>query len=171
MLRSHFDLFEAGANSPHLQEIKAVVVQGYQVASGRNGDPRFPGGTLNLQAPHFRTRGLDLDAYYRGTVNVSVAPLRYEVVQPRFTFRSVKWHLTAPSEDFSFFDVGVMRRGDAEITRGLIYYPHPETKPEHHQRADVIELLLPFLPNLSYGAELRLYVPAAQIAFIAQPAG
>lgn len=46
---------------------------------------------------------------------------------------------------------------------GLIYFPHPETKPEHFQQPDVLELLLPFITGLDYGAELRLEIPAAQM--------
>jgi hypothetical protein len=151
---------------PPVQTINAVVVPGHQVASGRNGNPRFPGGTLHMQLPYFRERGLSLDSYYLGTVNVSIAPWRYQVVQPRITFRAVQWHPTAPAEDFSFFDVEA-RRGAESAVKGLIYFPHPETKPEHYQSADVLELLLPFVAGLHYGAELHLEVPAEQMRFFA----
>jgi hypothetical protein len=158
------DSFEPGVTSPRSRGIKAVVVPGHQVASGRNGNPRFPGGTLRMQLPFFRERGLNLDSFYLGTVNVSLAPSRYQVVQPRLTFRSVQWHPTAPAEDFSFFDVGASRGAEPAV-KGLIYHPHPETKPEHYQSADVLELLLPFMAGLQYGDELRLDVPAEQMLF------
>ncbi len=141
------------------------MVPGHQVASGRGGDPRFPGGTVKMQAPFFRALGLDLSTFYYGTVNVSIAPWRYQVVQPRWTFRAVKWHPTAPAEDFSFFDLEVLRGGDPAI-KGLVYYPHPETKPEHFQRADVLELLLPFVPGLAYGDRWEIAVPAEQMRFL-----
>jgi len=144
------------------QTFEARVVPGHRVASGSNGNPRFPGGTLLMQTPHFRALGLDLTAFHRGTVNVSLAPLKYRVGQARCTFRAVKWHPDATAEDFSFFDVRLLREG-AEPVAGLIYYPHPETKPEHFQRDDVLELLLPFVEGLSYGAALRLAVPAEQM--------
>ena len=60
------------------------------------------------------------------------------------TFRDVKWHPTEPAEDFSFFDVRLIRSG-APALAGLINYPHPETKPMHFQQPDVLELLLPFV--------------------------
>jgi hypothetical protein len=115
-----------------------------------------------MQAPHFLARGLDLAAFYGGTVNVSIAPLRYRVAQPRLTFRAVKWHPTEPAEDFSFFDVRLLRDGQPPA-EGLIYYPHPETKPEHFQKPDVLELLLPFVDGLSYGAEVKLELPEEQM--------
>ena len=144
------------------QTITARIVPGHRVASGENGNPLFPGGTLKMQTPHFRALGLDLTAYHGGTLNVSIAPLRYRVVAPRQTFRAVKWHPTEPAEDFSFFDVRLLR-DDAPPTEGLIYYPHPDTKPTHFQPPDMLELLLPFVPGLAYGAEIQLEVPTEQM--------
>lgn len=142
--------------------VSARIVPGHQVASGQNQNPRFPGGTLRMQAPHFLALGFDLGAYHTGTINVSIAPFAYRVVQAPTTFHSVKWHPTEPAEDFSFFDVRVTPRGGAPVA-GKIYYPHPETKPEHFQRPDVLELLLPFIDGVSYGMELTLEIPAEQM--------
>ena len=148
--------------STEWQTFDACIVQGHRVASGQNGNPRFPGGTLRMQMPFFQALGLDLSAFYLGTVNVSIAPLRYRVLQPRYTFRAMKWHPVEPAEDFSFFDVRVLRDG-ADPLAGFIYFPHPETKPEHFQRADVLELLLPFMEGLQYGMTLKLEVPFEQM--------
>jgi hypothetical protein len=142
--------------------VAARVVEGHRVASGLNGNPRFPGGTLRMQAPHFLALGFDLGAYHQGTVNVSIAPCTFRVVQPRLTFRQVKWHPTEPAEDFSFFDFRVVI-ADAAAIAGVIYYPHPETKPEHFQAPDVLELLLPFVPGLHYGMTLNLEIPSNQM--------
>ena len=144
--------------------IPATVVQGHQVASGLNGNPRFPGGTMRMQLPFFRELGLDLSRYHPGTLNVSIAPLRYHLVESKFTFHALKWHPTEPSEDFSFFDV-VVHPDSEEALSGLIYFPHPETKPEHFQKVDVLELLLPWTEGMSYGTGLRLEVPPDQMQF------
>ena len=148
--------------SEEWQRVRACVVEGHRVASGTNGDARFPGGTLRMQTPFFRERGLDLGGFYSGTVNVSIAPLQYRVREPRLTFRQVKWHATEPAEDFSFFDVRLARSGGERVD-GLIYYPHPETKPEHFQKPDVLELLLPFVEGIRYGAALELEIPREQM--------
>ena len=149
-------------NPSHPQIITARLNQGHRVASGLNGNPRFPGGTLLMQQPHFLARGLDIGVYHRGTLNVSIAPLRYRVVRPRLTFRDVQWHPVEPKEDFSFFDFNLLRASQAPLA-GLIYYPHPETKPEHFQAPDVLELLLPFVEGLHYGMELTLEIPSDQM--------
>lgn len=144
------------------QTFSARIVTGHRVASGENGNPLFPGGTLKMQAPFFQALGLDLSVYHGGTLNVSIAPLQYRVLAPRLTLHTVKWHPTEPAEDFSFFDVRLLRDG-APPVEGLIYYPHPDTKPTHFQKPDVLELLLPFVNGLSYGADIRLAVPAEQM--------
>lgn len=144
------------------QSVTARIVPGHRVASGLNGNPRFPGGTLRMQTPHFRALGFDLAAYHGGTMNVSIAPCRYRVVKAPTTFRQVKWHPTEPAEDFSFFDVELDRAGAPPVA-GKIYYPHPETKPEHFQQPDVLELLLPFVEGLNYGDEIRLRIPVGQM--------
>ena len=115
-----------------------------------------------MQAPHFLTLGLDLSVFYRGTVNASISPLSYRIVKARHTFRQVKWHPTEPAEDFSFFDVRLLRPTGSALS-GLIYYPHPETKPEHFQEPGVLELLLPFVEGLWCGVELCLEIPPAQM--------
>ncbi len=115
-----------------------------------------------MQMPYFQSLGLDLSAFHLGTVNVSIEPLRYRVLNPRYTFRAVKWHPLDPAEDFSFFDVRVIRDG-GESLDGLIYYPHPETKPTHFQQPDILELLLPFVEGLRYGIPLKLEIPECQI--------
>ncbi len=145
------------------QAVDGRVVRGHGVASGRGGDPRFPGGSLRMQAGPFLDRGLDLSAFHPGTVNVGIAPHTYRILTARHTFRGVKWHPTEPAEDFSFFDVRGNLPGVPAVA-GLVYYPHPDTKPAHFQAADVLELLLPFVPGLAYDAPIRVQVLAAQIA-------
>lgn len=144
------------------QTITARIVEGYRVASGLNGNPRFPGGTLRMQAPHFLALGLDLSPFHPGTLNICIDPFRYTVVKAKHTFRNVKWHPTEPAEDFSFFDVRLVR-SDKPSVAGLIYFPHPETKPEHFQKPDILELLLPFVEGLHYGMSLKLEIPMAQM--------
>ena len=147
---------------PTWQTITARVVRGHQVASGQNGNPRFPGGTLRMQAPCFKALGLDLETYHPGTLNVSIAPRSYRVGMARHTFHQVKWHPTEPAEDFSFFDVRLIRP-DGNSVNGLIYFPHPETKPEHFQQPDVLELLFPLLEGIEYGSRLVLEIPTDQM--------
>ena len=115
-----------------------------------------------MQIPHFLALGLDLRSFHLGTLNVSLAPLCYRVVKARHTFTNMKWHPTEPAEDFSFFDVRVIRPDESPIA-GFIYFPHPDTKPEHFQQPDVLELLLPFVKGLHYGMELSLEIPTTQM--------
>ena len=118
-----------------------------------------------MQLPFFAALGLDLSAFYPGTLNVSIAPLTYRIGTPRHTFRQLKWHPEDRAEDFSFFDV-VAQLEDGTPVAGWIYFPHPDTKPTHFQRADVLELLLPWTEGLNYGTSIMLEVPEEQMSFL-----
>ncbi len=136
-------------------EVKGTVVRGHQVASGQGDDPRFPGGTLAMQFPYFSELGLDLSEFYPATINVSISPLDFFIVDADYVFTQVKWHEIEPAEDFSF--ICCQLRVGEEMARGFVYYPHPETKPEHFQPEGLIEVILDrFMPEVSYGAKTVL---------------
>ena len=123
-----------------------------------------------MQAPHFADHGLDLSAYHAGTLNLSIAPWELELRQPRWTFRKVRWHPVDPAEDFFFFVCRIFPLDSSEIgpwqgLAALVYFPHPETKPTHHQPKGLVEILAPFLPGVTYGSKLQLEVPPEQAAF------
>ncbi|NET37508.1 MAG: hypothetical protein F6K19_36705 [Cyanothece sp. SIO1E1] len=143
-------------------KISGVVVKGHGVASGQANDSRFPEGTIQMQKPAFSERGLCLDAYFPGTLNISILPHSYAIQQSKYTFREVKWAADRPAEDFSFFDCRILLN-DKRILEGLIYYPHPETKPEHRQDAGTLEVLTAFIDGLRYGDTLVLEVNPKQI--------
>lgn len=142
--------------------ILGIVQRGYGVASGKGGDRRFPQGTIAMQKPFFAAQGLNLDAYFPGTINVAISPYHYQIKQSKYTFRTLQWCLETPAEDFSFFDCRLIQE-DGKNIDGLIYYPHPETKPEHFQDAQILELLMPFIPGLDYGDRLMIAIAKNQI--------
>lgn len=142
--------------------VPGTIIRGHGVASGQGGDPRFPGGTLRLQQPAFAALGLNLENYFPGTINVSIHPHQYKIEQAKHTFRQVQWVEHAPPEDFSFFDCWLRVGMDRRIP-GLIYYPHPETKPEHFQDAATLEVITEFIQGLSYGTSIGLELDDSQI--------
>lgn len=98
------------------------------------------------------------------TVNLDLAPHRLALRQPRWTFVDVDWTDVHPPETFSFVECTVTR--DDEQVDGLVYHPHPETKPMHHQPSTVVELLLPRLAGLAAGEELWLHLDPRQAALV-----
>jgi hypothetical protein len=101
-------------------QVKGVVRKGYGVASGRSEDPRFPQGTLEMQKSFFRERGLNLDDYFLGTINLSIAPYQYAIKKAKYTFKNVKWSPNEPAEDFSFFDCRILINPNIQFS-GLLY--------------------------------------------------
>ncbi len=142
--------------------IKGIIKKGYGVASGKGGDIRFPDGTIAMQKPFFFDRGLDLEPYFSGTLNISISPHQYSVKQAKYTFINVKWAENEPAEDFSFFDCRILLKND-QLQSGLIYYPHPETKPEHFQSPDILEIITFKIDDLKYDDEVILEVDNQQI--------
>lgn len=143
-------------------QVKGFVEKGYGVASGKSGNPRFPEGTIEMQKPVFRKLGLNLDEYFMGTINLSISPQRYEIKSAKYTFKDVKWSPNDLAEDFSFFDCRILINGNRKLN-GLIYYPHPETKPEHFQSPDILEIITSFISDLRYGDELIIEVDSQQL--------
>ena len=140
-----------------------VVTAGFQFASGEavgraeNSSP-FAAGTLRMQAPLFKARGLDLEAevpeLFWGTINVL---LECELVldKPDATLSDVDWTagsagVQIPPETFSFVRCCVAVEG--RYYAGVIYYPHPETKgPTNEHRYEVLEVLTRRIDGLEYG--------------------
>lgn len=147
------------------QRVMGVVVRGYGVASGQGEGSPYPAGSIALQAPFFRERGLDLGGYFLGTVNVDVGPYEFVMQQPVYCFRQVGWWGEIPPEDFSF---QVCRLGVGEVLyKGLVYYPHPETKPAHEQRPSVVEVLVEWVEGLGYGDGVEVWLPVGSLRFMA----
>ena len=70
------------------------------MASGPSKD--YPYSSLERQKPFLKTGGLDLNRYFLGTLNISITPLRFEMVRPAYTFRQIAWTDLHPPEDYSF---------------------------------------------------------------------
>ncbi|OKH40027.1 hypothetical protein NIES2119_03510 [[Phormidium ambiguum] IAM M-71] len=143
-------------------KITGTIKKGYGVASGKAKDPRFPNGTIEMQIPVFQECGLDLSQYFPGTINISIAPHQYEIKQAKYTFKNVKWAANEPAEDFSFCDC-LISFSTGRSQSGLIYYPHPETKPEHFQTPDTLEIITSFIDDLKYGDTVIIAVDSQQI--------
>jgi hypothetical protein len=136
----------------------ARVVAGYGVASGQALDSPYPSGTIALQAPLFAARGLDLSAYFPGTLNLSFDDSRWQLSDPDACFERLLWTDRHPPETFSFWRIALRWQGLAAPLEGLLYRPHPETKCNHHHRPDRLEVLAPWIPDLPACQDLALGV-------------
>ncbi len=134
-------------------------MRGHQVASRPSKD--YPYSSLEKQKPFFKALGLDLYEYFNGTLNISIAPLEFEMVRPEFTFELVEWTDLHPPETFSFSRCKVFFKG-VEYA-GWVYYPHPETKKTHFQNASLIEVITYEIPDIQYDDKLEIEVNADEI--------
>jgi hypothetical protein len=135
-----------------LTTVRGVVVAGYRVASGPSKD--YPYGTLEKQIPLFKERGLDLERFYPGTLNISIAPQSFEMVKPEYTFRQVAWTDLHPPEDFSFSRCTLGYK--LNMYASYVYYPHPETKKRHFENASILEIISVRIPDIKYGDQVTV---------------
>ncbi len=142
--------------------IPGIVVEGHRVASSASKD--YPYGTLERQKPFFKAKGLNLDDYFNGTLNISIAPLRFEIIKPSFTFFQIAWTDLHPPEDFSFSSCRIKFRG--KVYTGFVYYPHPETKIRHFQDPAVIEVITEPITGIGYGASIVLVLDLKEIKIL-----
>jgi hypothetical protein len=162
--------------------VSGIVVPGHQVASGQSAHNPYPRGTIEMQTPHFQALGVDLTPFYPGTLNVSIAPYRFDIV-PTITLPQVKWSPHHAAETFSFVPIRLIwptsqsssaqpveeaarwqsLPRESQTVEGLIYYPHPETKLNHFQDPTVLELLLPKLASIHYGSTVTLIASASEL--------
>lgn len=114
-----------------------------------------------MQLPHFLERGLDIRSFVPATINLDISPSHFAMVEPDITLERVRWTDRIPPETFSFCACTVIHRGTEH--RAMIYYPHPETKVEHHHNDSLMELLAAPIDGLGYGDCLTVTVPAGRI--------
>ena len=135
------------------------VVAGHQVAS--RASAVYPKGTIEMQTPFFRARGLDLSGYRSATINLDLGSRQFRLRRPAFYFPQVAWTDLHPPEDFSFCRCRLTYRG--QTVEGLVYYPHPETKIRHHQQQSILEVIAPPIEGLEYGAEVVIELRPEEI--------
>ena len=144
---------------PGIITVRGIVVQGYRVASQKSKD--YPYGTIVKQKPVFKNLGLDLDRFYAGTVNISIAPDTVKMMKPAYTFRQVAWTDLHPPEDFSFSRCKVLFKGNEY--EGYVYYPHPETKKRHFENDSILEVLSVQIPDLNYGDQIEVELQTGEV--------
>ena len=135
-----------------IKRLSGTLVRGHQVASRPSA--AYPYSSLEKQKPYFKTLGLDLYPYFNGTLNISIAPITFEMIKPEFTFPLVEWTDLHPPETFSFSRCNVIFKS-VEYA-GWVYYPHPETKKTHFQNPSLVEVIAYPIPGIQYGDELEV---------------
>ena len=139
--------------------VRGTLARGYRVASGPSKD--YPYGALDRQRPIFKARGLDLEGYFNGTLNIEIRPFTFKLIKPEFTFPNVIWTDLHPPEHFSFSHCRVIFQ-TTEVD-GWIYYPHPETKKRNFQNPSLLEVIAKPIPILQYGDSLQVFVNSDEI--------
>lgn len=137
---------------------RAQLQRGYGVASGQAPDSPYPAGTIALQAPLFAAHGIDLSPYFAGTLNLGFSDTRWQLQDPDARVERLRWTELHPPETFSFWRAALRWADLEQPIPVLIYWPHPETKRNHHHSADRLEVLAPWIDDLAARQNLELGV-------------
>ena len=143
--------------------VEGKVISGYGVASGKGNDSRYPNGTLILQLPYFKEKGLDLSGFYRGTLNIDIRPHMFTIKKPTYYLKDIDWSDHIPPENFYFFEVTLLFK--ERKYEGLIYMPDPKTKTDHHQINTMLEIMMPFVEGIENGSSVKLEIAEECISF------
>jgi len=112
-----------------------------------------------MQLPYFKANGLDLSNYYPATLNLSIAPHVFKMIAPELTLRDLHWAEGFDAEDFSFSSCEIIFKD--QHYKGLVYYPHPETKLDHFHSESLIEVISQYIPDIHYGDSVTfVYLPS-----------
>jgi hypothetical protein len=141
-----------------------TLIKGHQVASGIANDPRFPQGTIAAQLPFFHALGLDLGNFHPATLNAQFNCSSIAVNRFDYEFDQVKWHEKLPAEDFKFTSCTVVV--NEQRYPALIYQPQVTTKTEHFQPNNQLEILAPFIAQVTYGDTLGIEIPNDSIVVV-----
>ncbi|MAL86546.1 MAG: hypothetical protein CMI23_09370 [Opitutae bacterium] len=142
-----------------------IIAEGHGVASGKAGDIRFPFGTLAMQIPIFERRGMDFKQFFKGTINISLNSSNFELRNPKFFFKGIKWSHDLPPENFSFFACSLKVNSSPLRYGAFVYWPHPSTKPEFHQDEKILEVISAYIPSIKYGDEIEISAHPDSIYF------
>ena len=145
------------------QSFKGRIVPGHGCAFGLNPRCPYPGGSLNMQIPIFEALGVDFSSYFRGTINVDIAPQPFKLASADHRLRSINWTDKIPPEDFFFSRCRLDVAGRS--VDALIYYPHHSTKVEHEQASTVAEILAPRIEGIKSGMECVLHLQSRHLDF------
>lgn len=139
--------------------LTGILMRGHQVAS--RPSKAYPYSSLEKQKSYFKALGLDLSPYFNGTLNISIAPLEWEMTKPELTFPLVEWTDLHPPETFSFSRCKV--KFEEKEYEGWVYYPHPETKKTHFQNPSLIEVITHEISNIKYDDKIEIEVNPLEI--------
>lgn len=144
--------------------IKGKIVKGYRVASGISKNSPYPAGSIKMQIPYFKKLGLDLYNYHPATLNINIFPKKFELINPEYTFRNVKWFADKPAEDFSFSACKIIHKN--KIYEGYVYYPRPETKTAHFHDESTIEIITKYIKDVYYSSNIKLFFNSNEVCVL-----
>ncbi|NMP32343.1 hypothetical protein HII17_12295 [Thalassotalea sp. M1531] len=132
------------------------IIPGFQVASGKAENSPYPKGTIALQAPYFKDQGINLDGFYKGTINAEFNCDVITIDKYDYKVDQLTWCQGVAPETFIFISCKVQFK--EKHYPAFIYHPIGETKIGHLQPQNCLEIVAPFINGLEYGSQAKLVI-------------
>ncbi|MBN2411168.1 hypothetical protein JXQ31_05695 [candidate division KSB1 bacterium] len=134
--------------------VTGIIIEGQKYTSGMTDNNLYPGGTLSMQTPFFKRKGLNLSENFLATINVNIKPSTFVVNNPEFIFPDVKWSPEHDAETFSFSRCKIIHEGLA--IEAFVFYHIQQKKRGLFIEDSVFEIIAPYIPGIRYGDRLVL---------------
>ena len=122
--------------------------------SGMGGANR----SIRKQKRAFSKRGVMLDGFFYGTINMNTSPKQYEVIKYDLMLKDVRfWSFPRfRKEDFGFIKIYMLKhRGHIYPDWGYVYFAY---KSPHFHNHSVFELLGPELPGFKNSDTIEIEI-------------
>jgi len=141
--------------------VSGMVIEGEKFTSGIAANNPYPCGTLTMQAPYFKQRGLNLKENFQATINVNIKPGTFVMNNPEFIFPDVKWCPEHDAETFSFSRCRIIHEELA--IDAFVFYHKKRNKKEQSIEDSVFEIIAPYIPGIHYGDQVVIEVNPDEI--------
>ncbi len=141
--------------------VSGIIVEGQKYTSGMAENNPYPGGTLSMQTPFFKGKGLNLNENFQATINVNIRPGTFVVNNPEFIFPDVKWSQEHDAETFSFSRCRIIHEELA--IEAFVFYHIRQNQSGLFVENSVFEIIAPYIPGIRYGDKLVLELNSDEI--------
>ena len=119
-----------------------------------------------MQIPIFEKRGMDFKQFFKGTINISLNSTNFELRNPKFFFKGIKWSDDLPPENFSFFACSLKVNSSPVSYDAFVYWPHPLPNQSFIRMKRFWKSFLPTYHQLNMVMRLKLVLIQIQFIFI-----
>ena len=108
---------------------------------------------------------MDFKQFFKGTINISLNLFNFELRNPKFFLKGIKWSDDLPPENFSFFACSLKVNSSPVSYDAFVYWPHPSPNQSFIRMKRFLEVISAYIPSIKYGDEIEISAHSDSIYF------